>query len=109
MQTIINVNGHKSAETSGNEKMCVVFNALRMVVSRDWVTRGVMCDVASLVATAWGQAVADHVLFVVSSVSIQFILGSITENYHGLDTQYRHTSGSQLIIANHSDQSSMKL
>ena len=54
---------------------------------------------------------ADHVLFVVSSVSvsIQFILGSITENYHGLDTQYRHTSGSQLIIANHSDQSSMKL
>ena len=46
---------------------------------------------------------ADHVLFVVSSVrvSIQFILGSITENYHGLDTQYRHT-GSQLIIANHS-------
>ena len=43
----------------------------------------------------------DHVLFAVSSVrvSIQFILGSITENYHGLDTQHRHT-GSQLIIAN---------
>ena len=41
-------------------------------------------------------------------VSIQSILGFITENYHGLDTQHRLTR-SQLIIANFCIQPSMKL